>query len=310
MFDEIIKNIRLGKFYLAYYLASNLNEKDLARIIYDLGISQEITSYAFSNYLTYKEMDFSITQNYSQDLCDCMFNYLPGASAANAAHIFAVLEREPLNVDLLEQLLWLSHIPDDIFSSAEVYQIAKKVLLLNPKSVVAKDEFESTSVAANEPVIEVGFGLNGIEKTKALLEKGRFSRALENLSTHSWDELLAALRSFASGGNLFAYAFVWELIRKKETVELHLLGAEFFSKQYLPLIENNYFYGSEGIIFFHTYRAAELEPENIELQEKLLNLYEPGNESFDLAQTKALAERVLVIKPESHLVQGVLKLLK
>jgi hypothetical protein len=39
-------------------------------------------------------------------------------------------------------------------------------------------------------------------------------------------------------------------------------------------------------------------------------LYEPGNESFDVEETKKLAERVLAAKPESYESQRVLESLK
>jgi len=300
MFNEIIKNIKKGCFDDASCEFKNLSDEEQEKIIiYEIGNSFDISSYAFTNYLTYKNINISVTQNFSQILCFWIFNYLEGSTAAAYSHVLSMLEKDPTNFDLLELQPCLYEIPNEVFSPAEMYQMCKQVLALDPTSDMARSRKRRTKHAANEPIIEVGEGLEGIEKTKALIEKGRFSKAIANLSTHSWNDLIESLRQFAVDGNLFAYAFVWELIRRNETAELHLLGAEFFSKQYLPFLTLNNFSGKEAIIFFHTHRAAELEPDNLEIQEHLLSLYEPGNESFDLDETKALVEHVLNMNPES-----------
>ena len=299
MFNKIIKNIKSGRFHDGYHEFKNLSAEDQKTIIYEIGNAFDISSYAFTNYLTLKNINISITQNFSQTLCFWMFNYLEGSTAAAYSHVLSMLEKDPTNFDLLELQTYLYEIPDEVFSPSEMHQICKQVLALNPKSEQARDRFLWTKKTATEAFLEVGEGLEGIEKTKVLIEKGRFSKAIANFSTHSWNDLIESLRQFAVDGNLFAYAFVWELIRRNETAELHLLGAEFFSKQYLPFLTLNNFSGKEAIVFFHTHRAAELEPDNLEIQEQLLRLYEPGNESFDLEETKALVERVLKINPES-----------
>ena len=87
------------------------------------------------------------------------------------------------------------------------------------------------------------------------------------------------------------------------------MAAEIFSNQYAPFLIKLTFPGKEAIIFFHTHRAAELEPDNLEIQEQLLRLYEPGNESFDLDETKKLIERILNMNPESPHALQVQKLL-
>ena len=93
------------------------------------------------------------------------------------------------------------------------------------------------------------------------------------------------------------------MIYKKETSELHLLAAQFFR------IDFNHLNEAPAVVFFHTHRAAELEPDNLETQEQLLSLYEPGNQSFDLEETKKLVERVLKMNPETPHALRVQKLL-
>lgn len=309
MFDKIIKNIKNGLFENAYYEIKDLSKEEQKNIIYAVGYAFNISSYAFTNYLTLKKLDFFVTQKFSQILCFWMFNYFPGSTAAAYSHVLSMLEKAPTDLELLELQTYLYEIPGEVFSSSEMHQICKQVLALKPDSEQAYNRLIWTKKTALEVFPEVGHGLHGIEKTKVFIEKGRFSKAITNISTHSWNELIQGLRQFAVDGNLFAYAFIWELIRKNETVELHLLCAEFFSNQYLPFLNLNNFSGKEAIIFFHMYRAAELEPDNLEIQEQLLNLYEPGNESFDLQETKALVERVLTMNPESEQGLRVQKLL-
>ncbi len=136
------------------------------------------------------------------------------------------------------------------------------------------------------------------------VRKGKFSQALDLVSVVGRELFRTVLQAISSKKDITAYAFVWILIYENESAFLHDLAAELFLVGFANRV------GAHGVIFFHTHRAAELEPENIELQEKLLNLYEPGHESFDVAETKALAERVLVAKPNSQQAQRVFKLLK
>jgi hypothetical protein len=67
--------------------------------------------------------------------------------------------------------------------------------------------------------------------------------------------------------------------------------------------------GTKQLHLFHTYRAAQLEPKNLEIQEKLLKLYQPDNESFDLEETKILVEHVLNLNPKSEQALRVKKLI-
>ena len=117
------------------------------------------------------------------------------------------------------------------------------------------------------------------------------------------------------------YDYGWFLMKKKgETAQRHLLLADLtksiFGRTDIPEPERWQDAGGtisarEGwreLEFFHIFSAAELEPENIELQEKLLSLYESVPGSFEIAETKALAHRVLAAKPESEVAHSVLKL--
>ena len=140
---------------------------------------------------------------------------------------------------------------------------------------------------------------------KDLIIQGRFLELRfirQDFFSHEIDAML--LEVARETYSICAYDYVWHWMRdmRRETSQKHLLMAEmtWFVGTNTMSKETIHYDGTKELHFFHVYRAAELEPENISLQEKLLSLYEVGNESFDLDETKVLVERVLHVNPESE----------
>jgi len=148
---------------------------------------------------------------------------------------------------------------------------------------------------------------------KDLIMRGRYIETRQILPMLTEDEIEQLIFEIAEREhNVCSYDYVWFWMREKgETARRHSFLAKVTSESFK--YDQKTFWedlpGTKELIFFHTYSAAELEPENIELQEKLLSLYEPGNESFDVEETKKLAERMVAAKPESFEALRVIKLL-
>ncbi|MBM3894523.1 hypothetical protein FJ366_02925 [Candidatus Dependentiae bacterium] len=299
MYELIIKKIKKGLFCEAAREIKSLTNDEIENIlVLSLGVGSDITSYAFANYLILDKTYSFFAQKICYNLCDSLFNYLFGAIYSTYAHVSCMIELRPDDFSILELQAYLYEIPDEVFTPVEMYHIAKNLLSINPKSAESKYCFNRTKEYSSEPLEFPWDGLFGIEKTKILIEKGRFSKALANLASHSREELFTLLRIFARDGFLYAYSFVWAMIREEEKVDLHLLAAEFFLDQYVPFLAKGY-YGREGVAFFHTHRAVELEPENVEIIEQLLEIYELTPESFEPEEAKVFVEKVLAQKPES-----------
>ena len=310
--NELISSVKKGFFLSTNHFINKYKLDDLYETLCTIALDGNPSGYAFINYLI-QQQDCLEYRWKAQELCYTFYLYMPYAIISEFSYLEYLEAKEPNNIEILElrtyfleyRQTWI--IP--VYTKAEEYQLVQRVLALDPKSEVGLYLKNKVAEYANEPFTEVGEGLEGIAKTKEFIQKGRFSKALANLHTHSREEIFDVLRDFATQGFLFAYSFVWAWIREDETADLHSLAAEFFLDQYVPTLIRITFPGREGIAFFHSSHAAELEPDNVELQEKLLGLYELTPESFDPVETKALAERVLAQKPESTEAARVLNLI-
>jgi len=285
--------IKAGLFDQASYLLKTASQENMyVEVCEDILKERNIIPYIFICFLISKESSNSLN-TYALGIMYGCFGYLNGADALGYAHHLSRLEKDPTNINLIEYQLMFYEYPDEIFSDPEAREIAKKVLVLRPDSGLAEQIMRLTARAEHSQLIPLGNGLSTYEHVQLFIEKGRFSLAFNEIPNISHDELLTILKSISSEKNITAYGFIWAMINQQETAQLQLLAAQFFA------IHFNDLKGAPSIVFFHTHRAAELKPDNLEIQEQLLSLYEPGNESFDLEETKALVERVLNINPKS-----------
>jgi hypothetical protein len=238
------------------------------------------------------------------------FPYLKGSSYVNFAYLRAASELEP---NKEEFHTWI--FGEETLSNEEIYKFSKKILTKWPNNFMAKSfisTYEKSPQNTLGPQIKFEV-LNAKDDFKNFVTHGRYIETREILSTLTFQEIKQLLVEIAEKErNICSYDYLWFLMREQgESSAKHVLASQIAN--YVFKYDNDSFLedlpGLKELIFFHTYRAAELEPENIELQEKLLNLYELENESFDVAEIKALAERVLTIKPESEPAKLVLSLI-
>jgi len=285
--------IKLGRFAEAFNFLNQFSEDEIYEIISSVGEEHNIASYSFICFLISKN-DINLLNGYAISIIYGIMAYLKGAGPLSYSHHLRRLERDPENIDLIEYQIMFHECDDDTFRDPEIRTIAENVLLLRPESEAAQAILRWTSPLSEEPFTPLGEGLNPYERVKIFIEKGRFTWAFNEIPKISHDELLTILRTISSNKDITTYGFVWAMIYKKETSELHLVAAKIFMADFCHLN------GAAAIVFFHTHRAAELEPDNLKIQEQLLSLYEPDNESFDLEETKTLVERVLKMNPDSE----------
>jgi len=229
------------------------------------------------------------------------------------------IELDPENKDLYLYLLSFYSVPESQISTAEAREIAKKYLSKWPNEASATDILESTAEYADldnyskEELIKKNFYLEKQEALKTCILQGWFLETQKYLQEFSNEEVENILLNIAKEKrNVCAYDYVWFLIREKGiSTKKHLLLATI--SQYLFEYKENAWWniskGSKQLYFFHINQAAKLEPENLEIQEKLLKLYEPDNQCFDLEETKALVERILKVNPKNQAALRVLNLI-
>jgi hypothetical protein len=289
-------------------------EKDARILVFnkicdELAYEGNICGYGSSCYLNIFNRDANI---YLQNavMMSIYFPYLKGSSYVNFAYLRAASELEP---NKEEFHTWI--FGEETLSNEEIYKFSKKILTKWPNNFMAKSfisTYEKSPQNTLGPQIKFEV-LNAKDDFKNFVTHGRYIETREILSTLTFQEIKQLLVEIAEKErNICSYDYLWFLMREQgESSAKHVLASQIAN--YVFKYDNDSFLedlpGLKELIFFHTYRAAELEPENIELQEKLLNLYELENESFDVAEIKALAERVLTIKPESEPAKLVLSLI-
>jgi hypothetical protein len=303
------QKISYGLFKDAQQFLFKKTDKEISDLIYEFARQQDFAAYVFCCYQILTQ-DLWAWHHRANILLFWFFNYFSGSTAGAYSHIQHCLLKNPVNVELMEAQLYIYEIPHDPFDPVEIKKLCEHVLLLKPESEIAQQKiFDLRDVTEENTQKE--YQENPEDGFCWFVVNGKFDEALKMTKVISEEKVFFLLNKISAEKNICAYSFLWNLLWINETSFLHVHAAEMFKKHFMPIVSN--FNGHSdsgfGIIFFHTHRAAAFAPENIELQEKLLNLYEPGSESFDLAETKALAERVLAVKPESESARRVLKFL-
>ncbi|MBM3894299.1 hypothetical protein FJ366_01765 [Candidatus Dependentiae bacterium] len=233
-----------------------------------------------------------------------------------AASIGGVFENDPV--------AWIE------LTSQEQYEFAQVILEYQPEELCSTRLIEwLKDEGFNNPSTYAQRAAELISKDKAAAFKefvmhGRFIESQLLFWQFPEEKMAEILRELALQEQcITTYDYVWFLMKKKsETAARHLLLADLtksiFGRTDIPepktMEEVGDFIsaqkGWQELMFFHISRAAELEPETIELQEKLLKMYPAVPESFDAQETILLAQRVLAAKPESVVAHDVLNSLQ
>jgi hypothetical protein len=317
---QLKKLMALGRFKDFFKLYNSVPESDFINANFKM-ISRSLScdvhacGHGLANYqLLLDESEINFANIYTS--LDCGFAYLPYAEEARFAHQMRCLELNNKKDGCIHTILAREWHLEEI----EQYELTKLGLSLVPDDYRFNKalEYISQEIKDNPTTfLETAAKMIAQDKHgafKELVKRGRFIEARLLFWQLTHDEIEQHIFELAYEFQCFtAYDFTWDLMRHLgEKARWHTLLAKITplifrepDKDPVELLD-----GVKELVFFHTYRAAELEPENIELQEKLLNLYEPENESFDVAEIKSLAERVLTKKPESEPAKLVLSLMK
>jgi len=238
--------------------------------------------------------------------------YLINAYQAGFARIMRRIERDSSDRNAYVWIMLNSGTPEGELPEDESSEIAEVALSKWPEDEYFKRLVEWPIDEHGKPqkrffiqkMAEM-FARDKRQAFKDLIIQGRFLELRLIRSDFFEYEIDAMLMEIARETySICAYDYVWHWMRdmRRETAQKHLLMAEmtWFVGINTMSKETTHYDGTKELHFFHIYRAAELEPESIELQEKLLSLYEVDNESFDLDETKVLVDRVLQVSPESE----------
>ena len=104
--------------------------------------------------------------------------------------------------------------------------------------------------------------------------------------------------------SLIWYSLICMLLIKKETAELHWIAAFVLSYPlcHLP--------GAYASALYHTRKAIQLDPNDIELKEFLLLFYEIPDQLVGKEEAIKIANEILEVKPSSSAAKGVLGRMK
>jgi hypothetical protein len=329
MKKEYIKNLLLnGQFQKFTKEAKKLDmNKHIETIICNVACeTQNICAYGIACYLNFlHETDNSYEQ--LKKILDYAFSYLVGSYNCLFWYAIRRIELTPSNPFLYCLIFCIEdvyNLQNKVLSDEDKYELAQTILRKWPEDDTAnlqitylKAKFNKNNIKPRlfvekltEKIIE-----NKREAFKWLILEGRFAESRLLLADFFEEEVEQVLREIATESqSVCVYDYVWFWMRERcgESSKRHLLLADLTKIifQYQENGELKSYAGTKELYFFHVYRAAELSPDDIEIQEKLLSLYEVGNESFDVEETLQLTQRVFKQKPESAEAQRVFNLIK
>jgi len=316
--NELIKLAIQGRFNDCIKIFPKYNfEKNLFKEVYEHLSYEEnnICGYGFASYLCLNK-EFIYLHSDISVMFEIDMPYIIGAYQASLAHTFRRIELNPEKESLYCDIYCIDITPEGSLPDEEILEIAQTIISKWPHNETAQRIIDTYK---NDPAPQMSVAQKitheiAVDKKAAfkdLIMRGRYIETRQILPMLRDDEIEELIFEIAEREhNVCSYDYVWFWMRERgETARRHSFLAKVTSESFK--YDQKTFWedlpGTKELIFFHSYRSAELEPDNIELQEKLLSLYKPGNESFDVEETKVLAERVLAVKPESHEALRVLK---
>jgi len=320
MNEEIFKKTTgLGQFKKVINLYYSFNNEQKVKvainaILSDMVYNENVAGLGLSYFFNLIEESI----DWHDDINVMMGIYMPyliDANEVSFAHSMRRIELNEKNLNYYVSIIQNTGIPRAKMPRNEQVEFARIAHQKFPDEEYFTRFLDKREPDKNEFFIQTLAEMIAVDKKKAFKHLVLMGRQIESqlLLTDFFEaEIIEMLLEIAQETESFAtYDYVWFWMRiRKETASMHLLMAELcwliFKNQFTA---SGFFDGTKELNFFHIYRAAELEPNNLEIQEKLLNLYEPGNESFDIEETNVLVERVLTMNPESTEALRVKKLL-
>jgi hypothetical protein len=325
--QQFIQYIKSGQFGRGFQLIDDLKTFNQFHTVYfqinELAYEGNICSYGFACYLNflYETKD---SLDLISSILNFYMNYIEGGFRVTFARSMRLMEILPNNQCGYYGVFQSNFDPCCNLADDEVLEISQIMQRKWPdnedavNNVQWRTEYcEKNNIIPRlfvekltEKIIE-----NKREAFKWLISQGRFAESRLLLADFFEDEIEEIIVEIATQLRMLcAYDFVWFWMHERcgESTKKHLLLARIARLIFCPT-EGSLLVSDVNVkelCFFHIYRAAELSPDDIDIQEKLLSLYEVDNESFDVEETLQLAQRVLRLKPECIEAQRVLSLMK
>ncbi|MBM3894154.1 hypothetical protein FJ366_00955 [Candidatus Dependentiae bacterium] len=243
--------------------------------------------------------------------------YLPGACQVSFAHVMRQLELNPHQRGTYNAILMIDFTPEGNLPDGEIYEFAQEILKKWPdhetaQRIINNRKNNPPQISTAEKITQA-IALDKKAAFRDLVLRGRYIETRQILPTLSIEEIedILFMISFKER-NVCAYDYCWFLMREQgETPRTHTLMARMAREIF------DYEYGGDfckdlhakELAFFHVSRAAELNPENIDLQENILRMYTPGHPCFDDIDVKALSEKLIAKKTYTMQAIRVLELL-
>ncbi|WP_058487092.1 hypothetical protein [Defluviitalea phaphyphila] len=141
------------------------------------------------------------------------------------------------------------------------------------------------------------------EKIKKLILDGNFDEAQKIAKSFDIGYIRELLIDLCyETENIIVYSFVYNMLCKEESSELHYIASELLS---MPLCHVT---GAYNSALFHARRAIELDPNNISYKEYILLFYNLPERLISEYEAKKIAQEVIEKMPNSKAALDILNI--
>jgi tetratricopeptide (TPR) repeat protein len=295
--NSLLKNlITAGKFLDAKDCIPKIPNDDLYSVLIEIGDTENnICAYAFTCFLILEDETVQEHERAYSLLIGAYLYWLDGAYPTPVYHARAAMLTDPEDVSLGGSLLFLNRFPEKPISNAEAKEIAKIILAKHPNNGLAQDvmvEYAKNPDLFNDQPVD-----NSI---KSLVLRGEFIEAQKLAPTLDTELQEMLFRIGDRERSLCAYAYVWSLLFKAETAELHIFAANLLLVSYAYWLE-----GSYQTAAYHARRAAQLNPDNLSYAGYLLFLNKVPSKPISDDEAYSAAQSILEKEPSNPLALAV-----
>ncbi|MGE4258626.1 MAG: hypothetical protein AB7F19_04640 [Candidatus Babeliales bacterium] len=303
MLKEIVEQILKGNFEQANELILNYNEDNLYNLVFSIAYdSSTIAAYSFVVNLLIKKQS-SENHGLVAELLALPLCFYHGAYSVALYHARkAIILDSTNNIENTTFLILFHDIPEQLVSPQEAYQVATKILHVDPTVTVAQrviKKYENGRFDTDIsflPVFKISALLTDrlTKEMYVLLNYAKFEEVRELVKDISLDQLFTMMTIISQQEQtLTLYGYVVNLLLHQEIGVTHQLASRVLV-ELLNTIEGVYVSA-----YWHAKRAVELAPQEIEYKLWLLKFKTLPGDLLSNDEAVKLAHNIIDIDPDN-----------